>query len=123
MIDHSNCDHPRTPSGRAKCRRGQDGSTPTRTRGKRSAREAVPWSGPLCPDETCVHGSCYRIRYGLPEDNYGQTPGRREDECHICHVEKIEFIGKDAWSGRTYMVGEKCAWRVKRSPEFRALTT
>lgn len=99
MIDHSGCDHPSTSSARARCRRaqanGEEGSAPRKKMGS-TPREA--------PDR----------------DNYGQTPGRREDECHICHVERIEFFGKDAWSGRTLLVGEKCAWRVKRSPEFRA---
>lgn len=128
MIDHSGCDHPRTPSARAKCRRERSGgaspssSTPRRTR-RSSQTPNAAWSGPLCSDPECIHGSCYRIRYQeMPETTrYGQTPRHREDECQVCHVERVEFIGRDAYTNMMARVGEKCAWRVKRSQEFRAL--
>lgn len=125
MIDHSGCDHPSTPGARARCRRAQTGGSSggERIRNRATRSRGVSWSGPLCGEEGCIHGSCYRIRHQeVPElVRYGQTPGKREDECHSCHVEKIEFIGTDNHTGRTLMVGERCAWRVKRSPDFRAL--
>lgn len=99
MIDHSNCDHPRTSSARAKCRRAQagGGSTPKR---KASEKEVdFKGSGGATP----------------------QTPRDRSDECHICGVERIEFKGTDAWTGLHVLVGERCAWRVKRANDFAAL--
>lgn len=98
MIDHSQCEHPRTSGARAKCRRAngnykEDGSTPKQ---KRVAK---------------VDG----------DDNYGQTPRDKGDECHTCGVERIEFYGRDAFTGLPVFVGERCAWRVKRSQDFRAV--
>lgn len=44
-IDHSSCAHPRTPAGRAACRRAQGGATPTKQRPERpvgTSRERHP---------------------------------------------------------------------------------
>jgi hypothetical protein len=87
MINHSTCDHPATSSARAKCRRG-NGST-------QATPKKVDFS--KVKDE---------------DDNYGQTPGRKEDECHVCHVERLCYKGVDLWSGMTVMVGPKCKWRI-----------
>lgn len=54
-----------------------------------------------------------------PDDNYGQTPRDRDKECHTCGVERIEYAGRDAFTGMEVWVGEKCKWRVARSEEFR----
>lgn len=100
MIDHSQCDHPRTSSARAKCRRAAAGGDAGPKR-KASTKEVdFEGSGGAKP----------------------QTPRDKGDECHTCGVERIEFYGRDAFTGLPVMVGEKCAWRVKRSPEFRAVT-
>ena len=56
---------------------------------------------------------------GAPESS---TPGWKADECHICGVEKSEFQGTDAWTNLFVLVGVKCAWRVKRSDDFAAMT-
>lgn len=97
MIDHSRCEHPRTSSARAKCRRAQAGGQP---RQKASTKEVdFTGSGGATP----------------------QTPRDKGDECHTCGVERIEFAGTDAWTGLSVMVGEKCAWRIKRSEDFRAI--
>jgi hypothetical protein len=87
MINHSTCDHPATSSARAKCRRGTSGSTPK--------KQATP-----------------KVIGGDEDDNYGQTPGRKEDECHVCHVERLCYKGVDRWSGMTVLVGQKCKWRI-----------
>lgn len=55
------------------------------------------------------------------DSNYGQTPRDKDKECHVCGVEKIEFKGTDAFTGLLVLVGEKCAWRVKRSNNFAAM--
>lgn len=98
MIDHTNCDHERTSSARARCRRQIKSGD--KARPKASTKD-VDFSG---------SGGAK-----------SQTPGFKSDECHVCHVERIEFLGTDAWTGMTVMVGERCAWRVKRSDDFRAL--
>lgn len=96
MIDHSQCDHPRTSSARAKCRRGGGSSTP-----KKASPKDVDFSG---------SGGAQ-----------SQTPGWKADECHVCGVERSEFQGTDAFTGLFVLVGEKCAWRVKRSDNFSAM--
>lgn len=98
MIDHSKCDHERTRAARAKCRRGGSESTP---RTKASTKE-VDFSGSGGAESA--------------------TPGWKADECHVCGVEKSEFQGTDAWTKLFVLVGPKCAWRVKRSADFAAMT-
>lgn len=97
MIDHSQCDHPRTSSARAKCRRG-GGSTPR----KKASEKEVDFS----------KGS---------GGAQAQTPGWKSDECHVCGVERMEFQGTDSFTGLFVLVGERCAWRIKRSEDFAAM--
>ena len=99
MIDHTNCDHPRTSSARAKCRRARAGGGEPRQ--KRASSKEVDFSG---------SGGASP-----------QTPRDKGDECHVCGVERIEFRGTDAFTKLLVLVGEKCAWRVKRSDDFAAL--
>ena len=99
MIDHSQCDHPRTSGARAKCRRA-------------SAGDDTPKKSRATPKDVDLSGGS-----GNPTS---QTPAWAADECHICGVERIEFAGTDAYINMQVLVGEKCAWRVKRSDDFRA---
>ena len=96
MIDHSTCDHPRTSSARAKCRRKMNGSTPKDATSK-VVKEAT---------------------YGVGKS---RTPANKADECHICSIERIEYSGTDAFTGLPVLVGDNCVWRVKRSPDFKVL--
>lgn len=100
MIDHSKCEHPRTSSARAKCRRQQagDDSTPKRKRGGGSVKVI-----------------------DLGSDGRPQTPRFKSDECHTCGVERIAYSGTDAWTSLPVLVGEKCLWRVRRADDFRVL--
>lgn len=101
MIDHSKCDHEKTRAARAKCRRSSgDGSTPKKAR-----------ATPKDVDLSESGGSSSR----------GQTPTQRSDECHVCGVEMIRYSGTDAWTNIKVYVGEKCLWRIKRSPDLREL--
>lgn len=102
MIDHSQCDHERTRAARAKCRRAQAGDDSTPKRKKGATPKEVDFSG---------GGSVSR----------GQTPTQKSDECHVCGVEMIRYSGTDAYTKLKVYVGEKCLWRIKRSPDFRLL--
>ena len=51
------------------------------------------------------------------EDNYGQTPARKDMECHKCGVERIAYSGTDPITGIKLYVGEKCYWYIKRAPD------
>lgn len=95
MIDHSQCDHEKTRSARAKCRRQAAGgeSTPKR----RASESEVDFSG--------------------SGGQRGQTPTQKSDECHVCGVEMIRYRGTDAWTGIMVYVGEKCLWRIRRSAD------
>ena len=99
MIDHTNCNHEKTRSARARCRRQIAGGAP---RPKATPKE-------IGGDPT------------IGSDGKPQTPRFKSDECHTCGVEKIEFAGTDQWTGLQVFVGERCAWRVKRSDDFRAV--
>lgn len=99
MIDHSKCDHDRTRAGRAKCRRGGE----DRSRREGASSKEVDFSGS-----------------GSGGGPTSQTPAWKADECHVCGVERIEFLGRDDYTNLIVLVGEKCAWRVKNSDEFRA---
>lgn len=94
MINHSDCDHPRTSSARARCRRQKAGgdSKPTRQR-------AAPQTE---KDE---------------ESSYGQVPRDRHMQCDVCGVERIAYKGLDVLTGVTLYVGEKCYYMVKRDPD------
>ena len=104
MIDHSACSHPRTPKDRAKCRklRAQQGFHPP-----------LYSLGPP-PKARKKGATAKRID---ADDNYGQTPARRDMECHKCGVERIAYRGTDPISGILLYVGERCYWYIKNSPD------
>jgi|SRR6478752_735141 len=95
MIDHTNCDHPRTSGARAKCRRQQAGTdTPkTKVMGK---KERTP----------------------KEDDNYGQTPRDKHLECDNCGVERIAYRGTDPLTGILRYVGSKCLYTIARSDDL-----
>jgi hypothetical protein len=113
MINHSNCDHPRTSSARAKCRRSGGNYS-----------EKVGFAPPLYslgpppgPGRRVIGKKEREER----DDNYGQTPRDKEKECMVCGVERIEFKGTDPLTGLTLYVGERCTYMVKRADDFVAL--
>ena len=96
MINHSNCDHPRTPSARAKCRRAQQGgSTP-----KASSKE---------------------VDFSKGGGTSGSTPRDRDKQCDVCGVERIVLRGTDPLTGVILSVGEKCSYMLKISEDVQAL--
>lgn len=101
MIDHSQCDHERTRAARAKCRRLQQTEGGTGPARQKATAKEVDFSG--------------------SGGQRGQTPSQKSDECHVCGVEMIRYSGTDAWSGLLVFVGEKCLWRIKRSPDLTLL--
>jgi hypothetical protein len=100
MINHSDCDHERSSSARARCRRGQSGGAPRKQRVSTPKEDEGPEYG--------VHKS--------------RTPGFRGDECHVCSIERIVYGGTDAFTSLPVLVGENCKWRVKRSENFRVIS-
>jgi len=60
------------------------------------------------------------MRDGTPTGK-AQTPRDKDKQCDTCGVEKIAYLGRDAWSGMLVYVGEKCRWRVKRDPDVKVL--
>lgn len=97
MISHKDCEHPSTPSARAKCRRaqakGEDGATV----------KEVNFTG-VSQKKASV-------------DKYGQTPRDRDKQCQNCGVERILYRGTDPLSGLLLFVGERCEYMVRRSPD------
>lgn len=103
MIDHSGCDHPRTSKDRAKCRK------------LRAQAGFHPPLYSLGPPPKVKGATSKRIKDD--DDNYGQTPARRDMECHKCGVERIIARGTDPISGILLYVGEKCYWYIKDAPD------
>lgn len=105
MIDHTNCSHERTSSARAKCRRLRQ----------------EPWPRPplfsLGPPPGVKKASVKEV----DEDRYGQTPGRKEDECHKCGVERIAYSGTDPISGIVLYVGERCRYYIRGVEDEKAV--
>lgn len=99
-INHSDCDHPRTPSARAKCRRQRAGGAP------RLATEKV------------VDFSTTGTRPPR-DDAYGQSPRDRDKECMICGLERIAWRGTEGATGRLLYVGDKCRYYVARAADFK----
>lgn len=100
MISHAQCDHESSSKARAKCRREKGLSKPRdREKGEGATPRSLDFSKTRTRDE---------------DDNYGQTPSRKEDECHVCHVEWISHKGVDAWTGLSVYVGAKCMYRLKK---------
>lgn len=97
MINHSNCDHPRTSSARAKCRKAQaNGKVHT---------DASQGATPVEVD----------MRRSDPTGK-AQTPRDRDKQCDVCGVERIAYRGLDVISGVVLYVGERCYYMVKRDP-------
>jgi hypothetical protein len=97
MIDHTNCDHPRTSGARAKCRRAHrnGGATPTDIDfTERAPREKAKPKG---------------------------TPRDRDMQCDVCGVERIEIRGTDPLTGVILSVGEKCSYVLKIADDVEAL--
>ena len=102
MINHSKCDHPSTSGARAKCRRASGDATPKKVDFSQVGDAPVG-----------------RRRKGQdPDDNYGQTPGRKEDECHRCGVERIEWRGTCATTGMMLFVGPRCKWYIASADDL-----
>lgn len=115
MISHAECAHASTPSDRAKCRRARGRgevqvgfSAPLFSLGPPPKVKEATWGGKAHHDPD-------------RERNTGQVPGRRDLECHVCHVERIAFAGTDPQTRILLFVGERCSWRVERSEDFRAV--
>jgi hypothetical protein len=108
MIDHSGCDHPRSSSARAKCRRsraaGEEGGG-ARELGDSRATPKRSWGGKAHHDPD-------------RERNTGQVPKDKANECHICHVERIVARGTDPLTGILVFVGERCSYMVERQDDF-----
>jgi len=98
MIDHTNCDHPRTSSARAKCRRAHrngDGAPTTAT-----------------PKD---------IDFGSGGGTSGSTPRDKDKQCDVCGVERIELRGTDPLTGVILHVGAKCSYMLMRADDVVAL--
>jgi hypothetical protein len=114
MISHSECDHPKTPSARAKCRRlrsrdgGAGGEGAVREKGGSRATPKSEWGGKAHHDPD-------------RERNTGQVPRDRHLQCDICGVERIMVKGTDPLTGILIYVGERCSYMVERQPDFEVL--
>jgi hypothetical protein len=95
MIDHTNCDHPRTSGARAKCRRAAAGGDAPKTK---------------------VMGK--KTRDPKDDDNYGQVPRDRHLECDNCGVERIAYRGTDPLTGILRFVGNRCLYTIARSDDL-----
>lgn len=107
MIDHSNCAHPSTSGARAKCRR----------------QKQAPWpSSPLYslgpPPGVKVKRAS---KVDEEEDRYGQTPRDKQDECHKCGVERIEYSGTDPLTGIVLYVGSRCRYYIRGAEDEKAV--
>jgi hypothetical protein len=102
MIDHSQCDHPRTSGARAKCRRAKGGGDSTPREKDASKKEVFFGFAHHDPDR---------------ERNRGTTPRDRDRQCMVCTVELIQWRGTEPTSGRLLYVGERCYWRIKNAPD------
>jgi hypothetical protein len=89
MISHKDCDHPSTPSARAKCRRARGGATPKEV-------DFTP-------------------RERAPKERKQSTPRDRDKQCMNCGIERIMYQGTDPLTGIILLVGERCEYMVRRS--------
>jgi hypothetical protein len=88
VISHTDCDHPSTPSARARCRRARA-------------------KGEVLEPDSSPQGATPKV---IPEKerNRGKTPRDRWKQCHVCGVERIVAQGKDRLRDLTLLVGEDC---------------
>lgn len=103
MISHKTCEHPSTPSARAKCRRA-NGVGPKKQ----------DWHPPM----VLPQGRASVKEVDFRGDSYGQTPRDRDKQCMVCGVERILYRGTDTLSGLLLFVGDRCQYMVKRSDDF-----
>lgn len=101
MINHSNCDHPSTSGARAKCRRAQ------------ASGEAGPKRKRM--------GATPREVGTRDDDNYCQTPNRKDMECHVCGVERITWQGTDPLNHILRFVGDKCRYLIQDAEDLQAV--
>lgn len=96
MIDHSHCDHPRTPSGRAKCRRANGVSTPKAKRGA-------------------------KIHYLALDDADEIRPADKARCCYNCGIRIIEWKGTIPLTGQYVFTCEKCKYLIVNATDLQAM--
>lgn len=94
MIDHSKCDHPRTPSGRSKCRRAHGV-------GSARNRQATPRVLDLGEEE--------------------KRPADKARCCYNCGVRQIEWRGTIPVSGMMIFTCEKCKYLINKAQDLVAV--
>lgn len=94
MIDHSACEHERSPKARAKCRREKSGATP----------KDVDFTSTPSPRERKP-----KERKGAPRD--------KSAECRVCGIEPIAWRGTDPLTGVLLYVGKDCEYYIRHSPD------
>lgn len=98
MIDHTNCDHPRTSGARAKCRRAHRNG-----------------------GETGTKGSTKEVDFSGGAGTKASTPRDKDMQCDVCGVERIELRGTDPINGVILSVGAKCSYMLKQSDDVQAI--
>lgn len=83
MMDHSKCEHPRTPKDRAKCRRSN---------GIVSSNAGTATARVLSMDKV----------------DKEEHPVDRDRQCHNCHLRKIAHKGRDRVNNMIRLVCDKC---------------
>lgn len=91
MMSHTTCEHPSTPSARAKCRRAN---------GVRSTSDATP-----------------RALRQKKEDEE-ERPADRSRCCNVCRLRKIEWRGTDLETGRLLDTCTKCMYHIQFSDDL-----
>lgn len=94
MLDHSKCDHPRTPAGRSKCRRAHGVGS------KRTG--ATPRVLNMDTDEE-------------------KRPADRARCCHNCGVRLIEWSGTIPVSGMFIFTCTKCKYLINNACDLKAV--
>jgi hypothetical protein len=94
-MDHSKCDHPRTPAGRSKCRRANGVSTP---RTKLATTRVLDL-----------------------DDEKEDRPADKARCCYNCGVRKIEWKGTIPVSGMFLFTCEKCKYLIVNAPDLQAI--
>ena len=85
MMDHSKCEHPRTPKDRAKCRRSN---------GIVSSNAGTATARVLSMDKV----------------DKEEHPVDRDRQCHNCHLRKISTEGHDRVNNMLRWVCDKCIY-------------
>lgn len=107
MMDHTNCDHPRTSGARAKCRR----------------QNKAPWPHPplysLGPPPKAA--SVKEVDFRGSGGKSGQVPRDRDKQCDVCGVERVMLRGTPPIEQRILYVGEKCSYYLNDAPDVMAV--